>query len=68
MKKTEYKKIVNDHITKEFDITTFNTSDIDSIAEQLVDEVAAITTVDTDEDRDTLTAAVYEVLKEYLNK
>ena len=68
MKKTEYKKIVNDHIEKEFDITAFDTSGIDIIAEQLTDEVAAITTVDTDEDRDTLTAAVYEVIKEYLNK
>ena len=68
MTKNEYKKIVNDHIEKEFDITAFDTSDIDIIAEQLTDEVAAITAVDTDEDRDTLTAAVYEIIKEYLNK
>lgn len=67
MKKTEYKKIINDHIEKEFDIIfeliATDTATIDTVAEQLTDEVAAIAPVDTDEDRDTLTAAVYEVLK-----
>lgn len=67
MTKTEYKKIINDHIEKEFDIIfeliATDTATIDSVTEQLTDEIAATTPVDTDKDRDTLTAAVYEVLK-----
>jgi len=68
MEKKEYKKIINDYIETEyfdivFELTATDTATIDTVAEQLTDDIAAIINIETDEDRDALVTAIYETLR-----
>lgn len=68
MEKKEYKKIINDYIETEyfdivFELTATDTATIDTVAEQLTDDIAAIIDIETDEDRDALVTAIYETLR-----
>ena len=68
MEKKEYKKIINDFIkTENFDVVyelaATDTATIDTLAEQLTDDIAAVVDIETDEDRDALVTAIYETLR-----
>lgn len=72
MTKTEYKKIINDYINNDdfdivYELAATDTANIDSIAELLIDEVAAIIDVEYDDEtadteQDNFINAVYETL------
>lgn len=72
MTKTEYKKIINDYINNDnfdivYELAATDTANIDSIAELLIDEVAAIIDIEYDDEtadteQDNFINAVYEAL------
>lgn len=72
MTKTEYKKIINDYINNDsfdivYELAATDTANIDSIAELLIDEVAATIDIEYDDEtadteQDNFINAVYEAL------
>lgn len=68
MTKADYIKVIKDYINTEsfdfcYEIAATDTADIDSVAEELADTIAALYPAETDEDRDNLVSAVYEVIR-----
>lgn len=72
MTKTEYKKIINDYINNDnfdivYELAATDTANIDSIAELLIDEVAATIDIEYDDEtadteQDNFINAAYEAL------
>jgi len=60
MKNNEFEKLVNEYIEK-YGID--ETNDIDYKAEMLTDDIAATYDILTDESRDKLVHAIYQVLR-----
>lgn len=68
MTKADYVKVIRDYINTEsfdfcYEIAATDTADIDSVAEELADTIAALYPAETDEERDNLVAAVYQVIR-----
>jgi polyribonucleotide nucleotidyltransferase len=68
MTKAEYTQIIKNYIAENdidfcFEITATDTATIDTIAEELTDTITADYPVETDEERDALVSAIYEVIR-----
>ena len=63
MTQKEYKKIIQEYIRNEESNVEEIADNIDTAAERLTDIIGAIYPTETDEERDELVKAVYEVLR-----